>query len=158
MEVAVYEIYMEQIFDLLAAPLPSARSLPSLANNKARREKLEVRLGGKEGVFVEGLTRTEVNSLDEVLAVLSRGHANRSTGETKANEHSSRSHLLRSCGFIRFFFRVCVFSHSRMYCRLLSIFVQGSNLVTGEQLRGKLHLVDLAGSERISQTNATGDR
>lgn len=38
MEVSVYEIYMEQIFDLLASPLPTARSLP----NKVKREKLSI--------------------------------------------------------------------------------------------------------------------
>lgn len=41
---------------------------------------------------------------------------------------------------------------------MLSVYVEGESVVTGERLRGKLHLVDLAGSERLSKSGATGDR
>jgi len=53
---------------------------------------------------------------------------------TNMNEHSSRSHSL------------------------LSVEVEGENLIAGIKYVGKLHLIDLAGSERLSKSLATGDR
>mmetsp|Transcript_26711 Transcript_26711/g.83676 ORF Transcript_26711/g.83676 Transcript_26711/m.83676 type:complete len:706 (+) Transcript_26711:541-2658(+) len=94
-------------------------------------EKLEVRQG-PHGNYVPGLTTVNVTSLDEVLELLSMAEDNRSTVSTNMNEHSSRSHLM------------------------LSVYVESTNLLTGEAYRGKLHLVDLAGSERINKSGATG--
>ena len=50
-----------------------------------------------------------------------QGYRNRTTFATNMNEHSSRSHCM------------------------LSVYVSGTNRVTGQVARGKLHLVDLAG-------------
>ena len=52
----------------------------------------------------------------------------------RANEHSSRSHLL------------------------LCVSVAGVHAATGTRTRGRLWLVDLAGSERVSKSGATGPR
>ena len=59
---------------------------------------------------------------DDVLAVMSRGAANRAVAETKMNERSSRSHSV------------------------LTVIVDGQSSVTGAATHGCLHLIDLAGA------------
>lgn len=41
---------------------------------------------------------------------------------------------------------------------MLTVHVQGKELVSGSILRGCLHLVDLAGSERVDKSEAVGER
>lgn len=41
---------------------------------------------------------------------------------------------------------------------VLTVHVQGKELVSGSILRGCLHLVDLAGSERVDKSEAVGER
>lgn len=89
---------------------------------------------GPQGVFVPDLTIKPVESLDDVLKIMKMGYKNRTSFATNMNEHSSRSHCM------------------------LSVYVSGTNRVTGVTARGKLHLVDLAGSERVSKSGVTGDR
>ena len=45
-------------------------------------------------VVVVGLTETEVASVDDVLALISRGNSLRTSGKTSANSNSSRSHAV----------------------------------------------------------------
>ena len=44
------------------------------------------------------------------------------------------------------------------FCSVLTVHVQGRELVSGSILRGCLHLVDLAGSERVDKSEAVGER
>lgn len=118
---SILEIYNEQIFDLLAG------------SAKEQDDKLDVKQG-PEGMYVPGLRIEDVENLDAVADVISRGKQNRSTFATNMNEHSSRSHLV------------------------LSVYIVARNKLTGQTMRGKLHLIDLAGSERLSRTGAQGDR
>jgi len=85
-------------------------------------------------MYVQGLTQETVQTEEEVLKLFKRGNSNRSIGRTNMNEHSSRSHSL------------------------LSVEVEGENLIAGIKYFGKLHLIDLAGSERLSKSLATGER
>ncbi|GFH17655.1 kinesin-4 [Haematococcus lacustris] len=80
-------------------------------------------------VAQEGVTCSE-----DVLWLMEKGARNRKSAETRMNERSSRSH------------------------QVLTVIVDGDNLVTGAQTHGCLHLVDLAGSERTNKSEATGDR
>ena len=41
---------------------------------------------------------------------------------------------------------------------MLTVHVQGKEVISGSTLRGCLHLVDLAGSERVDKSEATGER
>lgn len=43
-------------------------------------------------------------------------------------------------------------------CSILTVHVQGQELVSGTTLKGCLHLVDLAGSERVEKSEAVGER
>ncbi|KAF0978034.1 hypothetical protein FDP41_002926 [Naegleria fowleri] len=77
-EVAVMEIYNENLHDLLTKD----------------KTKLEIMLSNK--VTIPGLTRIKVNSSDDVRKVLSQGYENRATGNNNINAHSSRSHCIVS--------------------------------------------------------------
>jgi kinesin family protein 3/17 len=120
------QIYNEVISDLL----------------KPERANLNIREDKKRGVFVDGLSEWVVRTPDEIYGLMEKGATQRTTGSTKMNELSSRSHAV----FI--------------------IIVENSKLEEEpgrQELRqsfkvGKLNLVDLAGSERVRQSGATGVR
>lgn len=118
------QIYNEVISDLL----------------KPESKNLMIREDSKRGVYVEGLSEWVVRTPADVYDLMSRGSQARTTGATRLNELSSRSHAI----FI--------------------LVVEKSYLVhqTGQSERsvriGKLNLVDLAGSERVHITGARGAR
>jgi kinesin family protein C2/C3 len=96
------------------------------------KQKLEIKMSSS--VAVPGLTTLSVSSTENVIEVLSMGYKNRATGANNINKHSSRSHCI------------------------VSVYVDGVNLITQQKVRGKLHLIDLAGSERLKRTGTEGDR
>nr|XP_023030388.1 kinesin-like protein Klp68D [Leptinotarsa decemlineata] len=113
------EIYMEEIRDLLR-----------LKNSKPH----ELREMTGEGVIVTNLHSQTCQSAKDMVRAMKVGNANRTTGMTNMNEHSSRSHAI---------FQI-VIEMAEEHSKSIKI--------------GKLNLVDLAGSERQSKTGATGDR
>eukprot|EP00736_Rhodelphis_marinus_P008275 Rmarinus@m.14713 len=124
--VSMIEIYNELIRDLLDDGETNALYT-------SQKKKLEVHHGA-DGMFVSGVTQTRVESVEQTMTVVSHGMRNRTIGQTKMNELSSRSHSL------------------------LQIKVRGVSKTTGIKYFGKLNLVDLAGSERVSKTEAEGIR
>eukprot|EP00055_Hartaetosiga_balthica_P010970 m.48523 g.48523 ORF g.48523 m.48523 type:complete len:917 (+) comp7401_c0_seq2:51-2801(+) len=121
LEVSVFEIYNNAIADLLA---------PKKKNDK---RGLDIRYG-KDGPYVEGLSRHIVHSPEEVRSYFHKATGNRSTSATDMNERSSRSHML------------------------LVVYVSATNLSTGITATGKLNLIDLAGSERAEKSGAIDDK
>ncbi|KAF6770806.1 hypothetical protein AHF37_10374, partial [Paragonimus kellicotti] len=88
-DAAFFEIYSGKVFDLL---------------NK--KNKLRVLEDAKGQVQVIGLREESVASVDAVLSLLQHGQHIRTSGQTSANQHSSRSHAV---------FQVCVYSHVYRY-------------------------------------------
>nr|KJB32406.1 hypothetical protein B456_005G239700 [Gossypium raimondii] len=114
------EIYNEQITDLLD---PSATNL-------LLREDV------KKGVYVENLTEFEVQTVSDILKLLSQGSLNRKVASTNMNRESSRS-------------------HSVFTCVIESRWEKDS---TTNLRFARLNLVDLAGSERQKTSGAEGER
>ncbi|KAA0197996.1 Kinesin protein [Fasciolopsis buskii] len=110
-DAAFFEIYSGKVFDLL--------------NKKAKLRVLE---DAKGQVQVVGLREEPVDSVDAVLRLLEHGAHIRTSGQTSANQHSSRSHA--------------VFQ--------LILKKQGTN-----KLHGKFSLIDLAGNERGVDTSSS---
>ena len=104
--VSFYEIYCDKLYDLL--------------NNKAR---LETREDYKHDINIIGLSENKINSLEELMKIISYGSKQRTIGKTGANAESSRSH-----GIIQ-----------------LRIFDTDKNVQ-----HAKISFIDLAGSERES--------
>ncbi|XP_047340595.1 kinesin-like protein KIN-12D isoform X2 [Impatiens glandulifera] len=114
------EIYNEQITDLLD---------PSSTN-------LSIREDVKKGVYVENLSEFEVQTVGDILTLLSQGSSNRRVAATNMNRESSRS-------------------HSVFTCVIESRWEKDNNC----NLRfARLNLVDLAGSERQKSSGAEGER
>jgi kinesin family protein 2/24 len=111
--IAIFEIYGGRIQDLL--------------NNRNRLKVLE---DGRGEVVVSGLEEFAVSNPREFLSLIERGHDNRTTHATEANDVSSRSHAI---------------------CQIL---FRDKNNNAGRRLKGKLSLVDLAGSERGNDTKS----
>merc|ERR1719167_1653803 len=106
-----FEIYSGKVFDLLSG-----------------KAKLRVLEDGKQQVVVVGLTETEVDSVEDVLKLITQGNNQRTSGQTSANAHSSRSHAV------------------------FQIILRLNN--NKKPLFGKFSLIDLAGNERGADTNS----
>lgn len=106
-----FEIYSGKVFDLL--------------NNKAKLRILE---DGKQQVQVVGLIEKVVSSTEEVLRLIQKGNQARTSGQTFANQNSSRSHAV---------FQIFLRSHNTM-----------------AKIHGKFSLIDLAGNERGADTSS----
>ncbi|KAI4885734.1 hypothetical protein NFI96_024813 [Prochilodus magdalenae] len=100
--VTFFEIYNGKVFDLL--------------NKKAKLRVLE---DENQEVQVVGLQEMPVSSVDDVIKMIEKGSACRTSGQTFANANSSRSHAV------------------------LQVILRRR-----KQLHGKFSLVDLAGNER----------
>ncbi|KAM8866329.1 kinesin-like protein KIF2A isoform 5-T5 [Synchiropus picturatus] len=103
-----FEIYSGKVFDLL--------------NGKAKLRVLE---DGKQQVQVVGLQEKEVRGTEDVLRLIEVGNSCRTSGQTSANAHSSRSHAV---------FQII--------------------LRRKEKMHGKFSLIDLAGNERGADTSS----
>jgi uncharacterized small protein (DUF1192 family) len=122
-----YEIYNEQVYDLLN-PQPAAT-----ADGTAIPVNLPVRWNAStQSFFVEDLFVVACDSAEDMTAVVSEGTANRRTGNHAMNKDSSRSHSV---------FTIEI----------------DTDAGDGTPVRkGKVCLVDLAGSERQRHTGSTG--
>jgi hypothetical protein len=158
-ELTYLEIYNDELRDLLvetddghgmANNANANMSSPTPSNNN--NSFLELRdHGDKVGVAVTGLTKLRVESVDQAKALMEQATLRRTTGSTRLNERSSRSHAI---------------------CTLLVTIEQppdGNGNATmnpngssrtrrggSETITAKLTLVDLAGSERIKETGVVG--
>uniref|UniRef100_A0A4W4H8D9 Kinesin-like protein n=1 Tax=Electrophorus electricus TaxID=8005 RepID=A0A4W4H8D9_ELEEL len=103
-----FEIYSGKVFDLL--------------NRKAKLRVLE---DGKQQVQVVGLQEREVRCTEDVLKLIEVGNSCRTSGQTSANAHSSRSHAV---------FQIILRRRGKMH--------------------GKFSLIDLAGNERGADTSS----
>ncbi|XP_046862709.1 kinesin-like protein KIF2A [Xenia sp. Carnegie-2017] len=110
-----FEIYGAKVFDLL---------------NKKR--KLRVLEDGNQQVQICELQESVVNAVEEVLKVIEIGNRLRTSGQTSANQNSSRSHAV---------FQIIL--------RRRGVMKSGA----GGQLYGKFSLIDLAGNERGADTS-----
>jgi len=123
-EISYLQVYNEQVHDLQA----SGKNASALMG----KERLKIKLRD-EGVEVEGLKSTEINSVSQGLSIMEKGRELRETHETECNVSSSRSH---------------------------SVFViQLEQSDAGENRKpARLYIVDLAGSERSKRTNSSRER
>lgn len=106
-----FEIYSGKVFDLLSG-----------------KSKLRVLEDGKQQVVIVGLTEREVDCVEDVLKLITHGNNIRTSGQTSANQHSSRSHAV------------------------FQIILRHQN--TRKTLYGKFSLIDLAGNERGADTSS----
>ncbi|XP_057687728.1 kinesin-like protein KIF2A isoform X2 [Corythoichthys intestinalis] len=103
-----FEIYSGKVFDLL--------------NRKTKLRVLEDR---KQQVQVVGLQEKDVRCTEDVLKLIEVGNSCRTSGQTSANAHSSRSHAV---------FQIILRRKGKMH--------------------GKFSLIDLAGNERGADTSS----
>ncbi|KAH0847383.1 Kinesin-like protein klpA [Fonsecaea pedrosoi] len=123
MEGSFVEVYNEELRDLLGKESDNSNKKHQILHDSTTCE-----------TTITDVTTVNLNSQDQVEAILTQAMSRRSVAATKANERSSRSH---------------------------SVFIlklAGYNSVTGQKSKGTLNLVDLAGSERLSHSKVEGAR
>lgn len=103
--VGFYEIYQGQLYDLLNL-----------------KEKLTARDDGNNNVVIAGLREHPISDVQQLMTIFEYGNQGRTTGQTGANETSSRSHAV------------------------LQVLLKTND--TPAKVFGKLSFIDLAGSER----------
>ena len=108
--VSFYDIYCGKAYDLL--------------ND---RKQCPIRVDAKDNVNIVGLTENMIENVESLMSLIKYGFSMRITGQTGANDQSSRSHAI------------------------LQISVRKSN----GKLKGKLNFIDLAGSERGADVTNT---
>lgn len=106
-----FEIYSGKVFDLL--------------NDKAKLRVLE---DAHQQVQIVGLREEAVESVQDVLSLINTGNNIRTSGQTSANNHSSRSHAV---------FQIILKHNQRQ-----------------RSIKGKFSLIDLAGNERGADTSS----
>jgi len=106
-----FEIYSGKLFDLLSG-----------------KSKLRVLEDGKQQVQVVGLTEKVVDCEEDVINLIIHGSNIRTSGQTSANQNSSRSHAV------------------------FQIILRHNN--NKKSLFGKFSLIDLAGNERGADTSS----
>eukprot|EP01033_Poteriospumella_lacustris_P018043 gene18043-12939_t len=136
------QIYCEQISDLLRDNAQDNIPAIDLTNPATATHhfhgdaqlNLRIKPDGN-GVYVEGLMRYRIASVDDLFDVLERGDQYRSVAATNSNEFSSRSHA--------------VLMLSIMIPEESTDPITGAVTIDDRVMReGQLMLVDLAGSER----------
>ncbi|XP_075785794.1 centromere-associated protein E isoform X2 [Pelodiscus sinensis] len=126
LRVSYMEIYNETITDLLC--------------DSRKNKPLGIREDVNRNIYVEDLIEEVVVNPEQVMEWLRKGEKNRHYGETKMNEHSSRSHTI---------FRMIIESREND---------PNNSNCDGAVMVSHLNLVDLAGSERARQTGSEGLR
>lgn len=147
--VSYYQIYLEQVYDLLA--FEAGETGPQVKSIEQRTKKLSdpkqfipglpVRENRDGTVFVESLSSHICRSMNELQQLLAIGENNKIFAATQMNQASSRSHVILDL-------KITINSgmsgsHSRF---------------TTEKYTSNFLFVDLAGSERQSKTEAAGRR
>ncbi|ORY92757.1 P-loop containing nucleoside triphosphate hydrolase protein [Leucosporidium creatinivorum] len=93
-----------------------------------KRCDLPIREDSTGKIIIAGLSETEISTFSEFDELFRIASARRSTGSTKLNDTSSRSHAI------------------------LSVIVSTEDTTTGKIVEGKINLIDLAGSESNKRT------
>ena len=122
---AFLEVHNEEVRDLLHPDVTT--------------KKISVRERADGAIVVSGIRECETKSANEMVRLLENGAVSRTTGGTKMNEQSSRSHAIFT-----------VILEQRHLTR------EAQRKHRGAFSSAKFHLVDLAGSERAKRTGAVG--
>ncbi|EER38796.1 kinesin family protein [Histoplasma capsulatum H143] len=123
--VSYFEVYNEHVRDLLAPRTDTPYYL-------------KIRESPTDGPYVKDLTDVPVRSYSEIMRLMRKGDASRTTASTKMNDTSSRSHAV--------------------FTIMLKQIHHDLSMDETTERTARIRLVDLAGSERAKATEATGQR
>lgn len=93
--VTYLEIYQEELKDLLhPTPVAPIGAKFGSSSSSAHATPITIREESSGGIVLTGVREELVDDYSSMMRVLTRGSVSRTTGSTKMNEHSSRSHAI----------------------------------------------------------------
>eukprot|EP01061_Rhynchopus_euleeides_P005722 TRINITY_DN14907_c0_g1_i1.p1 TRINITY_DN14907_c0_g1~~TRINITY_DN14907_c0_g1_i1.p1 ORF type:complete len:1063 (+),score=462.16 TRINITY_DN14907_c0_g1_i1:308-3190(+) len=127
-----YEIYNEELLDLLSEGTAPPSPTPSPGEKKQQQGKRVRMEGTKETFKIIGLVSKNLSGPEDLLDLIQKGTAKRHVASTNMNSTSSRSHSI------------------------IQINVIQNDTVLKNVTTSQLNLVDLAGCESLGRTGAKG--
>jgi hypothetical protein len=150
------QIYCETITDLLSTRSAPSDSHSYTSSTETVNQPISLSIrenNGGKGVYVDGLSKHRLTSLDDLTEVLQVGDLNRCTASTNMNEFSSRSHAVLMVEIIVKGDKTVVISSAES---TEAVSTDSPPPVGCMTMHSTLFLVDLAGSERASASEGKG--
>jgi len=157
LQITYFEIYNENIYDLLSEEDKNNAKLKKMVENgpKINKEDEFIKFNNKKnnnGVynkfFLMGITKKIINSQDEAFQIITEANKKRSTGVTSQNNNSSRSHSVLQVNIVNKAMNIDMENN-----------LNNDNLIEDKENTkyGKFILIDMAGNEKVAEIKPNTD-
>ena len=158
LQITYFEIYNENIYDLLSGEDKNNSKLRKMVENSPKMNKDNdlIKFNNKKNnnglynkFFLIGLTKKIINSQDEAFQIITEANKKRSTGVTSQNNNSSRSHCVLQINIVNKTMNADNFENNLI----------NDNLIEDKESTkyGKLILIDMAGNEKVAEKKPNTD-
>ena len=158
LQITYFEIYNENIYDLLSGEDKNNSKLRKMIENSPKMNKDNdlIKFNNKKNnnglynkFFLIGLTKKIINSQDEAFQIITEANKKRSTGVTSQNNNSSRSHCVLQINIVNKTMNADNFENNLI----------NDNLIEDKESTkyGKLILIDMAGNEKVAEIKPNTD-
>ena len=158
LQITYFEIYNENIYDLLSGEDKNNSKLRKMVENSPKMNKDNdlIKFNNKKNnnglynkFFLIGLTKKIINSQDEAFQIISEANKKRSIGITSQNNNSSRSHCVLQINIVNKTMNADNFENNLI----------NDNLIEDKESTkyGKLILIDMAGNEKVAEIKPNTD-
>ena len=158
LQITYFEIYNENIYDLLSGEDKNNAKLKKMVENgpKINKDNDLIKFNNKKNnnglynkFFLMGITKKIINSQDEAFQIITEVNKKRSTGITSQNSNSSRSHCVLQINIVNKTMNADNFENN----------LNNDNLIEDKESTkyGKFILIDMAGNEKVAEIKPNTD-
>ena len=158
LQIAYFEIYNENIYDLLSGEDKNNSKLKKMVENTPKINKDDdlIKFNNKKNnnglynkFFLMGITKKIINSQDEAFQIITEANKKRSMGITSQNANSTRSHCVLQINIV----------NKTMNSDNIEKNLNNDNLIEDKESTkyGKLILIDMAGNEKVAEIKPNTD-
>ena len=158
LQITYFEIYNENIYDLLSGEDKNNAKLRKMVENTTKINKDDdlIKFNNKKNnnglynkFFLMGLTKKIINSQEEAFQIITEANTKRSIGVTSQNTNSSRSHCVLQINIV----------NKSINSDNLENNLNNDNLIEDKESTkyGKFILIDMAGNEKVAEIKPNTD-